>query len=139
LSSDADKTRGAGCDAYISKPYSPRQLLVKVREYLPPGTPDYVIEGLFSRFQEVRNGQSSAAFDRFPSRPGRSRLCRGPERGDRIPLRGESIRPAGYRSEFAKIVSLDYGDPEQLEKFRKIYRVKGVSENANIYPLHPLA
>jgi hypothetical protein len=29
----------------------------------------------------------------------------------------------GYRSEFGKIVSLDYGDPELLEKFRKIYRV----------------
>src|SRR5262249_32261956 len=32
---DADKARAAGCDAYISKPYSPRQLLAKVREYLP--------------------------------------------------------------------------------------------------------
>jgi hypothetical protein len=29
----------------------------------------------------------------------------------------------GYRSEFAKIVSLDYGDPELLDKFRKIYGV----------------
>ena len=29
----------------------------------------------------------------------------------------------GYRSEFGKIVSLDYGDPELLEKFRRIYRV----------------
>jgi hypothetical protein len=28
---------------------------------------------------------------------------------------------AGYRSEFAKIVSLDYGDPELLKKFRRIY------------------
>jgi len=32
----------------------------------------------------------------------------------------------GYRSEFGKIVSLDYGDPELLEKFRKIYRVNQV-------------
>jgi hypothetical protein len=30
---------------------------------------------------------------------------------------------AGYRSEFGKILSLDYGDPELLGKFRKIYRV----------------
>jgi hypothetical protein len=30
---------------------------------------------------------------------------------------------AGYRSEFAKIVSLDYGDPELLKKFRQIYRL----------------
>src|SRR5215831_10680905 len=29
---------------------------------------------------------------------------------------------AGYRSQFGKIISLDYGAPELLEKFRKIYR-----------------
>jgi len=29
----------------------------------------------------------------------------------------------GYRSQFGRIVSLDYGDPELLEKFCKIYRV----------------
>jgi two-component system, cell cycle response regulator DivK len=34
LIGDAEKARSAGCDAYISKPYSPRQLLAKVREYL---------------------------------------------------------------------------------------------------------
>jgi two-component system cell cycle response regulator DivK len=34
LSGDEDKARGAGCDAYFSKPFSPRQLLAKVREYL---------------------------------------------------------------------------------------------------------
>ena len=32
----------------------------------------------------------------------------------------------GYRSQFAKIVSLDYGDQELLDKFRKIYRVNQV-------------
>jgi two-component system cell cycle response regulator DivK len=37
LAGDADKARAAGCDAHISKPYSPRQLLAKVREYLPAG------------------------------------------------------------------------------------------------------
>jgi hypothetical protein len=31
----------------------------------------------------------------------------------------------GYRSEFARIASLDYGDPELLEKFRAIYRIGG--------------
>ena len=35
LSGDEDKARAAGCDGYVSKPYSPRQLLVKIREYLP--------------------------------------------------------------------------------------------------------
>jgi hypothetical protein len=29
----------------------------------------------------------------------------------------------GYRSQFARIISLDYGDPELLEKFRVIYGV----------------
>ena len=34
LSGDEDKAKAAGCDAYIAKPYSPRQLLAKIREYL---------------------------------------------------------------------------------------------------------
>jgi two-component system cell cycle response regulator DivK len=35
LSGDDIKAFEAGCDAYISKPFSPRALLAKVREYLP--------------------------------------------------------------------------------------------------------
>ena len=35
LSGDESKARDAGCDAYVTKPYSPRQLLAKIREYLP--------------------------------------------------------------------------------------------------------
>ena len=35
LSGDEGKARDAGCDAYVTKPYSPRQLLAKVREFLP--------------------------------------------------------------------------------------------------------
>ena len=35
LSGDDTRARAAGCDAYVSKPYSPRQLLAKIREYLP--------------------------------------------------------------------------------------------------------
>jgi two-component system cell cycle response regulator DivK len=35
LSGDEAKTRDAGCDGYIAKPFSPRQLLAKVREFLP--------------------------------------------------------------------------------------------------------
>ena len=34
LSGDEEKTRAAGCDGYIAKPFSPRELLVKVREFL---------------------------------------------------------------------------------------------------------
>ena len=35
LSGDEAKTKAAGCDGYVAKPFSPRQLLHKVREYLP--------------------------------------------------------------------------------------------------------
>lgn len=35
LDGDEVKAREAGCDGYVAKPFSPRQLLVKIREYLP--------------------------------------------------------------------------------------------------------
>lgn len=35
LSGDEAKARAAGCDAYVTKPYSPRQLLAKIKEFLP--------------------------------------------------------------------------------------------------------
>jgi len=35
LSGDESKARAAGCDGYVTKPYSPRALLAKIREYLP--------------------------------------------------------------------------------------------------------
>jgi two-component system, cell cycle response regulator DivK len=35
LSGDEGKARAAGCDAYVTKPYSPRVLLAKIREYVP--------------------------------------------------------------------------------------------------------
>jgi two-component system, cell cycle response regulator DivK len=35
LSGEEQKARAAGCDAYVPKPYSPRQLLAKIRQYLP--------------------------------------------------------------------------------------------------------
>ena len=35
LSGDDVKARQAGCDAYVSKPFSPRTLLAKIREFLP--------------------------------------------------------------------------------------------------------
>jgi two-component system cell cycle response regulator DivK len=34
LSGDEAKARSAGCDAYVSKPFSPRELLAKVQGYL---------------------------------------------------------------------------------------------------------
>jgi two-component system cell cycle response regulator DivK len=35
LSGDDVKARAAGSDAYVTKPFSPRALLTKIREYLP--------------------------------------------------------------------------------------------------------
>ncbi len=35
LSGDEDKAAAAGCDGYVTKPFSPRELLAKIREYLP--------------------------------------------------------------------------------------------------------
>ncbi|MCL4766854.1 MAG: response regulator [Hyphomicrobiaceae bacterium] len=38
LSGDEAKARAAGCDDYIAKPFSPRQLLAKVRAHLDEGS-----------------------------------------------------------------------------------------------------
>ena len=35
LSGDDAKARAAGCDCYVAKPFSPRELLAKDREFLP--------------------------------------------------------------------------------------------------------
>jgi len=35
LSGDDQKAFAAGCDGYVTKPFSPRQLLAKIREFLP--------------------------------------------------------------------------------------------------------
>jgi two-component system, cell cycle response regulator DivK len=35
LSGDEFRAREAGCDGYVAKPFSPRQLLAKIREFLP--------------------------------------------------------------------------------------------------------
>lgn len=37
LAGDEAKTRAAGCDGYIAKPFSPRALLAEVRRILEPG------------------------------------------------------------------------------------------------------
>jgi two-component system, cell cycle response regulator DivK len=34
-SGEEQKARAAGCDDFVPKPYSPRQLLAKIRHYLP--------------------------------------------------------------------------------------------------------
>jgi two-component system cell cycle response regulator DivK len=35
LSESEEKARASGCDDFVAKPYSPRQLLAKIRQYLP--------------------------------------------------------------------------------------------------------
>jgi hypothetical protein len=35
LSGEGQKARATGCDEYVPKPYSPRHLLAKIRQYLP--------------------------------------------------------------------------------------------------------
>ena len=35
LSGEEKKARAAGCDDYVPKPFSPRQLLPKIRKYIP--------------------------------------------------------------------------------------------------------
>ena len=35
LSGEEQKAQEARCDAYVPKPYSPRQLLATIRQYLP--------------------------------------------------------------------------------------------------------
>ena len=43
----------------------------------------------------------------------------------KVKIWGEIVEhEAGYRSEFAKILSLDYGRADLLEKFRHIYRLR---------------
>jgi hypothetical protein len=49
----------------------------------------------------------------------------------KVKIWGEVVEhERGYRSEFGKIISLDYGPPELLDKFRKIYRVNLARGNA---------
>jgi hypothetical protein len=53
----------------------------------------------------------------------------GPLLFGKIKIWGEIVEhEKGYRSEFGKIISLDYGHPELLHKFRKIYKVNEIAE-----------
>ncbi len=52
-------------------------------------------------------------------------VASGPLLFGRVKIWGEVVEHEdGYRSQFARIISLDYGDPELLEKFRVIYGVR---------------
>jgi hypothetical protein len=98
---------------------------VLMRDYVwHPDTPasgDVRTHGIYS-FRHVIRCRKDYGYT--PGRHGR--LLFG-----KIKIWGEIVEhEAGYRSQFGKIVSLDYGDPELLDKFRKIYGVNQVSESA---------
>jgi len=79
-----------------------------------PASGDVQVHGIYS-FRYVIKSIADYGYDL---------ALRGPIIFGKIKIWGEVVEhEAGYRSEFAKIVSLDYGYPELLEKFRKIYKV----------------
>ena len=91
---------------------------VAMRDYVwhpdKPASGDVRVHGIYS-FRDVIRSKQEYGYD-----PG----VDGPLLLGKVKIWGEIVEhEAGYRSEFGKIASLDYGDPELLEKFRKIYRV----------------
>ena len=91
---------------------------VAMRDYVwhldKPASGDVRTHGIYS-FRDVIQSKEEYGYD-----PGTS----GPLLFGKVKLWGEIVEHEdGYRSEFGKIASLDYGDPKLLDRFRKIYRV----------------
>jgi hypothetical protein len=91
---------------------------VHMRDYVwhpdQPACGDVRTHGIYSFRNVIRSK------DDYGYGPGDGPLLFG-----KVKIWGEVVEhEVGYRSEFAKIVSLDYGDRELLEKFCKIYRLK---------------
>jgi hypothetical protein len=83
-----------------------------------PASGDIRAHGIYS-FRDVIRSSEDYGYD-----PG----TKGTLLFGKVKIWGEIVEhEAGYRSQFGKIVSLDYGDPELLEKFRKIYRLNQVA------------
>ena len=77
-----------------------------------PASGDVRTHGIYSCRNVIRSAQD------YWYSVGRASLLFG-----KVKIWGEVVEHEwGYRSQFAKIISLDCGDPELLEKFRKIYR-----------------
>ena len=90
---------------------------VHMRDYVwhpdEPASGDVRAHGIYSFRDVIRSG------DDYGYGNGDGPLLYG-----KVKIWGEVVEhEAGYRSQFGKIASLDYGDPELLHKFRKIYRV----------------
>jgi hypothetical protein len=101
---------------------------VAMRDYIwhpnEPASGDVRTHGIYS-FRGVIRSREEYGYDLGVDEP----LLFG-----KVKIWGEIVEhQEGYRSEFGKIASLDYGDPELLEKFRKIYRVNRVPPGN--YPL----
>jgi len=93
---------------------------VLIKDYVwhlnEPASGDVRTHGIYSRRDVVRSREEYFYF------VGTAPLLFG-----KVKIWGEVVEHEwGYRSQFGKIVSLDYGDPELLDKFRKIYRVNQV-------------
>jgi hypothetical protein len=82
-----------------------------------PASGDVRTDGIYS-FRDAVRSREEYRYDAHD----------GPLLFGKVKIWGEIVEHEwGYRSQFGKIVSLDYGDPELLEKFRKIYRVNQVA------------
>jgi DNA-binding response OmpR family regulator len=92
LTGDAEKARAAGCDAYISKPYSPRQLLAKVREYLSSPVIEHWMRVLRRRSQRSRRSLSWSRMKRIAEHylPHPRILHPWPEQRFLVTIRGKS-------------------------------------------------
>jgi hypothetical protein len=94
---------------------------VYMRDYVwhpaEPASGDVKTHGIYSFRNVIRSN------DEY----GYVAVADGPLLFGKIKIWGEVVEhELGYRSQFGKIVSLDYGDPELLDKFRKIYRINQV-------------
>jgi hypothetical protein len=101
------RTLMARCDNRL------HSVIIKDYVWFPdqPASGDVREHGIYS-FKEVFRSREQYGFS----------LVAGPLLFGSVKIWGEIIEhEVGYRSQFAKIVSLDYGDPELLEKFRAIY------------------
>jgi hypothetical protein len=94
---------------------------VYMRDYVwhpdQPASGDVTTYGIYSFRDVIRSNEDY----------GYVKLSDGPLLFGKIKIWGEVVEhEGGYRSQFGKIASLDYGDPELLDKFRKMYRVNHV-------------
>ncbi len=93
---------------------------VFMRDYVwhpdEPASGDVRTHGIYS-FRDVIRSMAEYGYDPCAD---------GPLLFGKVKIWGEVVEhQVGYRSQFGKIMSLDYGDLELLRKFRRIYRVNG--------------